>query len=348
MSTATATAERWAFLDAARGLAAIAVVLQHSIWFAFPWAPDLFSTLWSPGRFGVVLFFFVSGYIVPHSLERRKKLSSFWVGRFWRLAPLYVFQVILVSALIMGGVDMKTQFNPLNLKHMIGNLSLLQDFVGIPSTSAVSWTLGVEMLLYIGISVAFAMGFLSNTRLIVGVLLGLFLAVGVIFPVILHIRFPAGAIAVFTSILGGLLFYRAKAGDISQRELVGWLAANFAVVTISALLNYRDHRLSPQDIQPTRLCAIISALSGYVGFWLLTKFKEIQYPKWLNKLGVWSYSIYLLHGLVLHFAPTGSNPLIKVAIQVGLSILAGFLGYTLIEKSGLELGKRLSKPSGTG
>ncbi|MEI7577524.1 MAG: acyltransferase [Armatimonadota bacterium] len=344
MTAPTATAERWAFLDAARGIASIAVVLQHSVWGAFAWAPDLFSTLWSPGRFGVVLFFFVSGYIVPHSLERRKSLKSFWVGRFWRLGPLYIFQVVLVSVLILLGVNMHTQYNPMNLKHLIGNLSLLQDFVGIPSTSAVSWTLGVEMLLYIGISIAFAIGFLSNTRLIVGVLLALFLAVGVIFPVLLHIRFPAGAIAVFTSILGGLLFYRAKAGDISQQELAAWLVANFAVVTISALLNYRDHRLSPQDIQPTKACAIISALSGFVVFWLLTKFKELKYPMWLNKLGVWSYSIYLLHGLVLHFVSGGENPYAKVSIQVGLSILAGFLGYTLIEKTGLELGKKFAQP----
>ena len=74
--------ERWVFLDAARGVASIAVVLKHSIWFSFSWAPYIFSTVWSPGRFGVVLFFFVSGYIVPHSLERRKSLKSFWVGRF--------------------------------------------------------------------------------------------------------------------------------------------------------------------------------------------------------------------------------------------------------------------------
>ena len=249
-----------------------------------------------------------------------------------------------MSVLILLGLNMHTEFNPTNLKHFIGNLSLLQDFVGIPSTSAVSWTLGVEMLLYIGISIAFAMGFLNNTRLIVGVLLTLFLAVGIVFPVVLHIRFPAGAIAVFTSILGGLLFYRAKAGDISERELAAWLIANFAVVTISALLNYRDHRLSPQDIQPTRACAIISALSGFVVFWLMTKFKELRYPMWVNKLGVWSYSIYLLHGLVLHFVSGGENPYARVAVQVGLSLLAGFLGYTLIENTGLELGKKFAKP----
>lgn len=333
---------RWEFLDAARGIASLAVVIQHVIWFTASWAPDVFSIFWSPGRFGVVLFFFVSGYIVPHSLERRGNIKSFWVGRFWRLMPLYYFCFAVVSILILSGADLHLAYDPRSIKHVLINLTMMQDLVKMPSISAVTWTLGVEVLLYIAITIAFAMGFLKNTRLITSVLLVLFFIAAVIAPIVFHFRFPAGSIAVFTSLLSGMLLYRWKEGKIETKECALWIVACFAVLVSAAIMNYGNTRASATDIQPTRFCAIFSALTGYLGFVLILRTREMKYPKPLLSLGQWSYSIYLLHPLALSALNFDIPNLAKAPLQILGSIVFGYLGYTFIEKPGLALGKKLA------
>ena len=80
---------RFEFLDALRGIAAMALVLQHSAEFIWPAYLKFSIEVVRPGEFGVVLFFLVSGFIIPASIEKYASLGRFWVGRFFRLFPLY-------------------------------------------------------------------------------------------------------------------------------------------------------------------------------------------------------------------------------------------------------------------
>jgi peptidoglycan/LPS O-acetylase OafA/YrhL len=41
----------------------------------------------STRQYGVFVFFLVSGYIVPASLERKGSVHGFWVSRVFRLYP---------------------------------------------------------------------------------------------------------------------------------------------------------------------------------------------------------------------------------------------------------------------
>lgn len=78
---------RLAWLDALRGPAALAVTMHHAGWTFVPglWAEvDRRIDL---GTWGVFVFFLVSGYIIPASLERRGDLRAFWTGRAFRLLP---------------------------------------------------------------------------------------------------------------------------------------------------------------------------------------------------------------------------------------------------------------------
>ena len=42
------------------------------------------------GKYGVLLFFLVSGYVIPMSLERHGSLRRFWIGRLFRIYPAYL------------------------------------------------------------------------------------------------------------------------------------------------------------------------------------------------------------------------------------------------------------------
>jgi len=50
------------------------------------------------------VFFLVSGYIVPASLERKGSVGSFWVSRVYRLYPLYLFAVGVMIVLWATGI----------------------------------------------------------------------------------------------------------------------------------------------------------------------------------------------------------------------------------------------------
>src|SRR5437762_8805346 len=92
-------AGRLTFLDALRGVAALAVVAQHlgeRLWPAFGHVTTFY---FQAGQFGVVLFFLCSGFVIPASLERYDSLASFWIGRVCRLFPLYWFSLVVAVVL---------------------------------------------------------------------------------------------------------------------------------------------------------------------------------------------------------------------------------------------------------
>ncbi|MEU8278849.1 acyltransferase family protein [Microbispora bryophytorum] len=88
---------RLAWLDALRGIGAMAVVAEH----ALPWLmPSLRPYWFSLGMYGVLVFFLVSGYIIPASLENRGDVGAFWISRVFRLYPLYL--LVIAAVLVMA------------------------------------------------------------------------------------------------------------------------------------------------------------------------------------------------------------------------------------------------------
>src|SRR6202034_2518916 len=84
---------RLALLDGLRGLAALCVVFNHFGFFV-PQHLNASINHWiNPGDYGVFVFFIISGYIVPASLERKGSVRTFWVSRVFRLYPLYLLAV---------------------------------------------------------------------------------------------------------------------------------------------------------------------------------------------------------------------------------------------------------------
>ena len=154
-----AAGARLGWLDALRGLAALAVVFQHA-------GPSLLPSVYYPthghldaGIFGVFLFFLISGYIVPASLERRGDLRAFWAGRLFRIYPLYLAVFVLALLLLPqahAGVAMTVYQHPWLSAAADG--VLLQDLLGVPNGLSVAWTLSYEMVFYYLVSALFLVG----------------------------------------------------------------------------------------------------------------------------------------------------------------------------------------------
>src|ERR1700753_1167340 len=104
MKRTAAGRQRVNFLDTLRFLAAGAVLFQHAFEGRNP-ALDAIVGLTSPGVFGVVLFFFISGFVMPMTSERRFSLPGFAAKRILRIYPLLIFAILLIVVLnvLSGG-----------------------------------------------------------------------------------------------------------------------------------------------------------------------------------------------------------------------------------------------------
>src|SRR5437899_12115463 len=84
------TGTRLAWLDVLRGVAALAVVFDHASYYVLQHVRGIIYQWFDPGNYGVVVFFIISWYIVPASLERKGRVRTLWVVR-----PLRLFARVL-------------------------------------------------------------------------------------------------------------------------------------------------------------------------------------------------------------------------------------------------------------
>ncbi|MFD2348340.1 acyltransferase family protein [Nonomuraea ferruginea] len=70
---------RLGWLDALRAVAALVVVYEHALNPLYPELRAVTGPWFDAGIYGVMVFFLVSGYVIPASLERRGSVAGFWV-----------------------------------------------------------------------------------------------------------------------------------------------------------------------------------------------------------------------------------------------------------------------------
>jgi peptidoglycan/LPS O-acetylase OafA/YrhL len=150
--------DRYVFIDALRGLAALAVLLFH-----IPFSPlhdALAATLhptifgWiADGYLGVYLFFVISGFVIAHSLRRvpltAAGLGNFAARRQLRLDPPYwvtIWIMVCMSRLLYLVAPLHNPKPQLSL--VVPNLFYLQRIFNVGSILPVAWTLCIEVQFY--------------------------------------------------------------------------------------------------------------------------------------------------------------------------------------------------------
>jgi len=131
---------RLGWLDALRGIAALVVVFDHSAYTFLPVLRRELMPEFSTSRYGILVFFLVSGYVIPASLERRGCVRAFWIGRLFRVYPLWAVVVAVLAVL------RPRDFGALSV---VAHVTLLQELLGTPNLLLVLWTLSYEMAFYL-------------------------------------------------------------------------------------------------------------------------------------------------------------------------------------------------------
>ncbi|MDX3537053.1 acyltransferase [Streptomyces sp. MB09-01] len=176
---AAAPGARLGWLDALRGIAALIVALHHfDVLRMLPFGGMIWRNF-DMGLFGVMLFFIVSGYIIPASLERRGDVRGFWIGRIFRIYPALIAAFVLSIMMLPDGDGsvalLRTGDDPASL---VANGLMLQDLLGVINGMNVTWTLCYEMVFYFFVTALFTRGLHRHSAPIAVTLAGVALAIG--------------------------------------------------------------------------------------------------------------------------------------------------------------------------
>ncbi|GMU09050.1 acyltransferase family protein [Corallococcus caeni] len=134
-------------LDALRGLAALAVALYH---FTTEYS-DLYGhsvPLWDLrfGKYGVQLFFAISGFVILMSLERVERVRDFVWSRAARLYPSYWTAVALTFTVVTLFGLPEREFS---FQTALVNLTMFHELLRVPHVDTVYWTLTIELSFYL-------------------------------------------------------------------------------------------------------------------------------------------------------------------------------------------------------
>ena len=110
------------------------------------------------GQYGVFVFFLVSGYIVPASLERKGSVRGFWISRAFRLYPMFLVALALSAVAYVTGHGSVANAGRHPLTAILGWLFMLQNLLAGLNVPVVTWTLSYEMVFYLLLAALFSWG----------------------------------------------------------------------------------------------------------------------------------------------------------------------------------------------
>jgi len=229
---------RLAWLDALRGFAALCVVFDHgSTLLLLPVRSFLYQWL-DLGQYGVFVFFLVSGYIVPASLERKGSVRGFWISRAFRLYPMFLVALVLSAVAYETGHGTIANAGRPPLAAVLGWLFMLQNLVAGVNVPNVAWTLTYEMTFYLLLAALFSWGIHRRSGLYAsGFAVGA-VALGGLFPMA-AIGAWANSTGDHATILNGVvdaLVFAGLALAVLSRSWLGKIGATLAAVVILVLV----------------------------------------------------------------------------------------------------------------
>lgn len=337
-------------MDGLRGVAALLVAVQHGVEILFD--PRVATRLpVNLGETGVVLFFLVSGMVIPPSLARHGSLGRFWISRVLRLYPAYWASLAGCLLLVAFGL-----FPPpfvtmrLPVAGALANLTMLQSFAGVPSAIGAYWTLPIELLFYGLCSVLWLARLLRRPLLCAAAGTGLLL-MAELAAAARHGSVPAGRAGLLLAALFGAAVLGRLQGRTSALRLALLGLSVASVVALGLWLRFAQFPVLHEVAAPRAGVVLLSWLLAAMLFFAAVAFRAQPPATLLLWLGRVSYSFYLWHIpvlMALAIALRGRGVPASVLLLAALLVTAvvAELCFRAVELPGIRFGRRLSSPAG--
>lgn len=317
-------------INGLRAIAVIAVVLFH------------FNSSWVPGGFaGVDVFFVISGFLMTRIIFRGMEENDFSIIKFYiaranRIVPalaVLCFVLFVVSVLFLSSDDQNA-----NSKHILGSLSFLSNFIYWRESGyfdAVShekwllhtWSLSVEWQFYIIYPLVLVFVAKLSSIHIAKKLVLAGTALGFAFCVIATYKWPVSSYYLLPTrawemMVGGVAYLY----PLATKKRTGKVLEILGVLLIVGAYLF----ISEDNYWPGCL-AIIPVFGAFLLIQSQQNNSVITGNVIFQKVGLWSYSIYLWHWPLAVIAYKMKVNDYYSLVGVLLSVLLGFVSYKYVE-----------------
>ena len=323
-------------LDLLRGLASLSVCWFHLTTFHYP-TPDgpiyhLVKAGGAYGWLGVEVFFVISGFVIPYSLNRAgynlKAYPTFILKRILRLDPPYLVTIALILLLayayaFYSGRAPRVGDSPIGLMRVLLHLGYLNMFLGYEWLNPNFWTLAIEFQYYLLMGLCFSL-INSRKRFVRVTALGCFAVTGFFsVPSLLSEGVPYNSFIFYFAFLFvmGIVTFQRHAGLIGPKEYLAFLL----VTAVGAVLTV--------GVAPTLAGLFTVVIINFYN-------KKNSIARFFGNI---SYSLYLLHWPLGHLTLSlvGSKLLgasgdgariLVLAFTLGVCLASSYALYLLVEK----------------
>jgi len=330
--------------DIIRLTAALLVLFSH----AFPLSGD--TSLIEPfalatkgqapgGHIAVQVFFFLSGFLVMRSLERRSSLVSFTLARIFRILP-GLFVAVCFGAIIVGPLfstlSASAYFDhPLFWRYF--NSALLDVQYVLPGVfenhpdaamNGSLWSLEIEAIMYLCLPLIL----LAPSRMRKHVALAVLITF-LVWVEIIGLNVQDGFHTYYIVVLGQ--FFAAGATAYLWRDTI---VLNNLVALICAICIVATARYG----QFFNAASVLAG--GYLLLWITYCMPKIA--AWISRIGDLSYGVYIyafpVQQIVFHSFDIGGTWWGNALLSVPGTLLLAYLSWTFVEKPAMRLRKPVS------
>ncbi|HUK43632.1 MAG TPA: acyltransferase [Candidatus Bathyarchaeia archaeon] len=309
-------------LDVLRAIAVLMVFCHHILEYGY-FSERRVSGL---GQFGVLIFFVHTSLVLMMSMERNSGALNFYIRRFFRIYPLSMLVVGLVTVMHIPSNPAR-EYASLGAFNLLSNLALTMNLTHSPMALAPLWSLPIEVQMYVLLPLLFLLTRTAHP------FRNLMLVWAALVPLAWWqplMNGPHNILRFAPCFVPGIIAYVLLGRWAPKLPWFCW-----PPVVLAAYAAYQLF-----DPHGTGWAECL-ALGLAVPF-----FKEVQVPmvrRAAAAIAKYSYGIYLFHLIAIYYCfdwMTGATWL-RVACSLVFTAVAAVASYHLLEAPLIEYGRRL-------